>query len=59
MTLTVLTGRSQRMGIDVYEKPSFESEEIFETLATGCNLADTGETECSPGAKGGPLNTSL
>ncbi len=47
------------MGTDAYEKPSFESEEIFETLATGCNLADTGETECSPGAKGGPLNTSL
>ena len=45
------------MGTEVYEKPSFESEEIFETLATGCGLADPGEFECGP--KGGPLNTSL
>ncbi len=48
----------QRRGTDAYEKPSFESEPIFETLASGCNLFDTGEKECN-NSLGGIQNTSL
>ena len=52
-------GRSHGMGTNLYEKPSFESEEIFATLATGCNLSDPGDIECNAALKGGPQNTSI